>query len=104
MCSMVAMTRKSVPIDAGEHEFVRRLRTPGSRERAALRAAAGIDLPDDASEAEILHALLAVGRHTVDEQLLDEGYAALAAAETDEDRAVHHAMRARSARAAARES
>lgn len=58
---------------------------------------AGVVLDSDASEAELLHALVLAGRAAVTEQVMLTGYAALAAAEDDDDRAVRRAMRARAA-------
>lgn len=99
---MGAVIRKSVPINDREREFVERLRTPGSPERDALSVVAGVDLSGEVSEAEILHALVSVGRDAVAEQVLEDGYRALAASENEEDRALHRAMRDRAVRVAER--
>lgn len=89
--------RKSVPLTAEDRAHLDRLRTPGTPEHEALSEVAGILLPDDASEAETLHALLTAGRVAVAERVMVSGYAALAAAEDEEDRAARRAMRARAA-------
>lgn len=87
--------RKSVPLTAEDQAHLDRLRTPGSPEREALSQVAGILLPDDASEAEALHALIAAGCAAITERAMLTGYAALAAAQDDEDRSVRRAMRTR---------
>jgi hypothetical protein len=97
MVGMDAKVRKSVPLTAEDREHLERLRTPGSAERAALGRVCGIVLDGNVSEAEALHALLVAGRAAVTEQVMLSGYAALAEAEDDEDRAARRAMRARSA-------
>ncbi|MGC0313252.1 hypothetical protein [Kitasatospora acidiphila] len=90
--------RKSVPLTDEDQVHLERLRTPGTPEHEALSQVAGILLPDDASEAETLHALLMAGRAAVTELVMIGGYAALAAAEDDEDRTARRAIRARAAR------
>ncbi|MEU8561664.1 hypothetical protein AB0C45_09260 [Streptomyces cyaneofuscatus] len=90
--------RKSVPLSQEDQAHIERLRTTGSPEHEALEQMAGIRLPDDASEAETLHALLTAGRIAVTEHAMLTGYAALAAAQDEEDTSTRRAMRARSAR------
>jgi hypothetical protein len=89
--------RKSVPLTHEDEAHLKQLRTPGTPEHQALSQIAGILLPDDASEAETLHALLMAGRAAVTERVMISGYAALAASRDDEDHATHRAMRARAA-------
>ena len=97
--------RKSVPLTHEDEAHLKQLRTPGTPEHQALSQIAGILLPDDASEAETLHALLMAGRAAVPDLLavvehrgvMISGYAALAASRDDEDHATHRAMRARAA-------
>ncbi|MBT2488239.1 hypothetical protein J7E96_06820 [Streptomyces sp. ISL-96] len=90
--------RKSIPLSHEDQAHLERLRTAGTPEHEALKQVAGILLADDASEAETLHALLTAGRIAVTERVMLTGYAALAAAQDDEDAAARRAMRARSAR------
>lgn len=74
-----------------------RVRHPDSTERQILDDL--VELPaGELSEGAALAALVDVGRAAVAERLLEEGYAALAAAEDGEDRAVRAAMRGRTAR------
>jgi hypothetical protein len=94
---MKAAIRKSVPLTAEEQAQLERLRDSHTPEREALEAALGAPLAPEASEAEVLRALLSVGRMEVAERLVATGYAALAASEDDEDRAVRAAIRARAA-------
>jgi hypothetical protein len=96
---MPVATRKSVPVERAEYDLVQRLREPGSPEQEAVRAA-GVELSERPSEAEALHALLVVGRRALDEQLLEMGYAALAASEDEEDRQVRRELRRRAERLA----
>jgi hypothetical protein len=93
-----AKVRKSIPLTPDDQAHLDRLRTPGTPEHEALAQVAGILLPDDASEAETLHALLTAGRAAITERVMLTGYAALAAAQDDEDAAARRAMRARAAR------
>ncbi|GAA3064466.1 hypothetical protein GCM10017562_32590 [Streptomyces roseofulvus] len=92
---MATMTRKSVPLDALVEETMERVRRHASPENAALRQVTGISVSDDTSDAEVLRALLNAGRVAVQERALENGYAALAAAQDDEDRAYAAARRAR---------
>lgn len=90
-----AVARKTVPVTAQDTEAVERLRQPASAERAALAKLLGMDLPSNASEGEVLQALVEAGRHAVEQQVMLTGYAALAAARNEEDRKHERAMRAR---------
>ncbi|MGH8882385.1 MAG: molecular chaperone GrpE [Stackebrandtia sp.] len=72
-----------------------RVRRPGSAERLALAELLGIELSAEPSEAEVLQALIEAGRIAVEEKVRQRGYAALAAARDEEDRAYEAAMRAR---------
>ncbi|MFJ5121122.1 hypothetical protein [Kitasatospora sp. NPDC088548] len=89
--------RKSVPLTDEDQVHLQQLRTPGTPEHEALSQVTGMLLPDDASEAETPHALLLTGRAAVTEQVMIGGYAALAAAEDNEDRADRRAVRTRAA-------
>lgn len=82
---MPAIKRKSVPVTGADAADLERLRSHATY-REAIKAVAGVELSDHPSEAEALHALIAAGRHAVREQVMATGYAALAAAQTDEDR------------------
>ncbi|MFJ8110054.1 hypothetical protein [Streptomyces sp. NPDC096132] len=90
-----AVARKSVPVTAQDTETVERLRQPASAERAALAELLGVELPSNASEGEVLQALVEAGRQAVEQQVMLTGYAALAAARNDEDKMHERAMRAR---------
>lgn len=87
-------TRKSVPVTAEDAATVERVQEPQSMERTAL-AELGIELSATPSEAEVLQALIEAGRIAVQQQVMATGYAALAAAQDDEDRAYAMAMRGR---------
>lgn len=87
-------TRKSVPVTAENAATVERVQEPQSMERTAL-AELGIELSATPSEAEVLQALIEAGRIAVEQQMMLTGYAALAAAQNDEDRAFKQANRAR---------
>ncbi|MPZ60227.1 MAG: hypothetical protein GEU93_02790 [Propionibacteriales bacterium] len=84
---MAVMTRKSVPISRDDAADVERLRR-FALYREAAKAVAGVELSENSSEAEVLHALITAGRHALHEQVMVTGYGALAAAQTDEDRAI----------------
>jgi|RhiMetStandDraft_4_1073278.scaffolds.fasta_scaffold206967_2 hypothetical protein len=83
-----AIARKSVPITLDDIEDVERLRSEDRLYREALQAVAGVELSDQPSEAEALHALIAAGRWALHQHVMATGYAALAAAQTDEDREI----------------
>jgi hypothetical protein len=85
--------RKSVPLTADEAALVNAARTEGSAAHDALIELLGPDATR--SEAATLQALVHLGVTVVRERARDHGYAALAAAQTDEDRAFHAAMRRR---------
>lgn len=90
--------RKSIPLTAEDQAQLDRLRTPGTPEHEALSQMSGTPIPDNASEAETLHALLSVGHAVIVERVMLTGYAALAATQDDEDRSARRAMRDRAAR------
>lgn len=87
--------RKSVPLTADDQQELDRIRAPHSRERAALGELTGIELGEQASDAELLHALVLAGRAAITDQIMDTGYAEWAASETDEDREFERMTRAR---------
>jgi hypothetical protein len=90
-----AVARKTVPVTAEDTQAVERLREPASAYRTALAEILGVELSADPSEAEVLQALIEAGRIAVEQKVMVGGYAALAAARDDEDRAYARAMRGR---------
>lgn len=95
---MATLTRKNVPLRPDELEVVDRVRVAGSDEREVLQARFGIELPARPSEAETLRAVLKVGFQVIEEKIMAKGYAELAEARTDDDRATTRAIRDRAAR------
>lgn len=95
---MATVTRKSVPLDALVEDTLKRVRRHDTPENQALCQVTGICVDDDTSEAEVLRALLNAGRLAVEEKVTENGYAALAAAHDEEDRAYETATRARGVR------
>lgn len=91
----MAVARKTVPVTAEDTQTVERVRQPASAERAALAELLGMELSANPSEAEVLQALVEAGRNAVRQQVMLTGYAALAAARDEEDRAHERAMRSR---------
>ena len=61
-------------------------------------SAVGVDLSENPSEAEAIHALFAVGRSVLNNQVMSRGYAALAESLTDEDREISRAIGRRAGR------
>ncbi len=86
-----------MPLRTQEIAIVERVRSAGTAEYLAVREVAGIDLPNTPSEAESLHALLQIGIAAVEEKVMTNGYAALAASRNDEDHATTAAIRSRGA-------
>jgi len=85
--------RKSVPLTPDELAALDAARTDGTAVHDALTELAG---PDAArSEATALQALVRLGITAVRERAMDHGYAALAAAQDQEDRDYEAAMRRR---------
>ena len=103
LCCMASQVRKSVPLTKDDTASVQRLRIDTFWREAALEIA-GVELSDSPSEAEALHALVTVGRSVladhVTERAMATGYAALAQAQADEDRAIARATGLRAARLA----
>jgi hypothetical protein len=97
---MAAKVRKSVPLTRDDTAGVERLRIDIAWREAALEIA-GVELSESPSEAEALHALVTVGRSVLSdrakEKTMAAGYAALAQARDDEDRAVARATGRRTA-------
>lgn len=85
--------RKTVPITAEELAILDASRTAGSAAHSAMIELLGPDATR--SEAAILHGALALGLAVIQERIAEHGYTALAAAQDDEDRAYHAAMRNR---------
>ncbi len=81
-------TRKAVPLTSDEISAVNAARTSGALAELAGESAGR-------SESSALHALVVLGLQTVKEHRSMEGYAALAAAQDDEDRAYGAAIRGR---------
>jgi len=89
--------RSSILLTADEQAELARLRVPGTSEREALSRVSGMLLAEDASDDDLLHALLTAGHLAVAERVMVNGYAALADAQDDTDHAAHHAIRRRAA-------
>jgi hypothetical protein len=85
--------RKSVPVGAEDTLVLERMHQPESAERRALAELTGASLEPNASDAEILAALLEAGRRAVTERVSATGYAAWAQSMDDEDRAYRRARR-----------
>lgn len=85
--------RKTVPISPAELAILDASRIKGSPANVALIDLLGPDATR--SEAATLHGALSLGLAVIQERIADHGYAALAAAQDDEDRAYHAAMRNR---------
>lgn len=94
---MATLVRKNISLHSYEIELVTRVRNEGTAERAALREVTGVDLPESASEAESLRAILKIGLSAIEEKVMTYGYAALAAARTEDDTATTAAIRRRGA-------
>lgn len=80
--------RKAVPLSAAELAEIEHARSTG-----LLQAVAGQEAAR--SEAAALHALLRLGLERLRERGAEVGYAALAAAQDEEDAAFHAALRGR---------
>lgn len=86
-------TRKTVPVTPEELAILEASRSQGSPAYDAL-----VELVGPAatrSEAAALHGALSLGLSLIKERVAEHGYAALAAAQTDEDREFHAIMRSR---------
>lgn len=90
----VTRVRKSVPLTPEDTSAVELLRED-STYREALAAVSGAELSEHPSEAEALQALVALGRSVLTEQVRATGYAALAAAQSTEDRDITRALAGR---------
>ncbi len=100
---MSTTVRKSVPLHPQELELLDRVRSAGTPENDALREATGIEFPQGTSEAESLRAILKIGIATIEDRVMEHGYAAMAAERDEDDRAFAAAMRRRTAERAARD-
>lgn len=92
---MASRVRKSVPLsDSGMRGLLALRMDPMWRE--AAMELEGIDLSDNPSEAEALQVMVEIGRRVIEERAsekaLEQGYAALAASLSDEDRELDHAL------------
>lgn len=88
--------RKSVPLGQAELEALAKLQDTSSPERDALQRLVGISPSERLSEAEGLPAIIRAGIARIEEQTVSDGYAAMAAEMSDEDRAYIRAARRRS--------
>lgn len=85
--------RKTVPLTKDELDTLEAARVEGSAAYEALTELVGTGAGK--SEAATLHAAMSLGVAAINERIQARGYAALAAAQDDEDRAYHAAMRRR---------
>lgn len=85
--------RKTVPITPEELAILDATRSEGSPAHEALTELLGPAATR--SEAAALHGALSLGLSLISERIAEHGYAALAAAQTDEDREFHAIMRQR---------
>ena len=69
--------RKSLPLSAQDLDDLERLRRSASH-RNALSLLADVEIPANASEASLLHAVLEAGLRAVREQVEVQGYAQMA--------------------------
>jgi hypothetical protein len=86
--------RKSVPLAPAQLDLLERLRQHGSDERTTIEQAIGV-IPETASEAYLLHALIAYAEKQLRDQILDAQYARRAATLDDEDRQWAELVRSR---------
>lgn len=93
----MSSSRLPVPLTDEDRDLLEALRTPGTPENAAIERLVEHSFGRNTSAAAALHALVEVGRKAVVEEVMLTGYAALAAAQDDEDRAYNRAARQRSA-------
>jgi len=92
LCGMMRETiRKAVPVTDDELALLVASRTEGSAANAAAIELLGPDAVR--SEAAILHGVLALGLSVVKDRITDRDYAALSAAQDDEDHAYQAALR-----------
>ncbi|MPZ62905.1 MAG: hypothetical protein GEU93_16750 [Propionibacteriales bacterium] len=96
---MGTKTRKSIPLTPEDISDVDLLRKQDAY-REALQAVAGIELSAHPSEADAVHALVVAGRAVLKEQMMQTGYAAVAAGKTDEDEKITRAASRRKTRLA----
>jgi hypothetical protein len=96
----MSVSRTPVPLTEQDRDLLEAIRTPGTPENTAIQHLAGRTLGPETSASAALHALVDVARKAVLEEVMVTGYAALAAAENDEDRAFRRAARRRTAEAA----
>ncbi|WP_127936839.1 hypothetical protein [Nonomuraea polychroma] len=97
---IMSVSRTPVPLTDQDRELLEAIRTPGSAENMAIQHLAGQTLGPDTSTAAALHTLVDVARKAVLEEVMVTGYAALAAAQDNEDRAFRRAARRRTAEVA----
>jgi hypothetical protein len=85
--------RKTVPLTPELLAVLDAAATTGTTEHDVLVEIAGQGA--GRSEASVLRALLELGASALEDRVAERGYVALAAAETEEDREFHAAMRRR---------
>ncbi|WP_061296339.1 hypothetical protein [Herbidospora cretacea] len=90
-------TRSPVPLSELDRQFLEAIRTPGSPENLAVQQLAGATLGPETSTSAALHTLVDVARKAVLNEVMVTGYAALAAAQTEEDHSQRRAARRRTA-------
>ncbi|MFI0482104.1 hypothetical protein [Actinomadura sp. 9N215] len=96
---MSTKARLPVALTDEDQMLLEAIRTPGTPENQALGQLIGRPLGTGSSAASAVRALVEVARKAVEEEVMLTGYAALAAAQDDEDRAFRRAARRRSAEA-----
>lgn len=93
---MSATHRESVPITDEVGAFVSAAQQPGTPEHEILHAIGAHS--GSLSRAKALAVLVDLGLRTATERVAELGYAALAAAQDEEDAAFHRAVRSRGGR------
>lgn len=88
------LTRKSAPLDDEQLAVVEAIHVGGTPERAAFESLVG-QARSKVSEAQAISTLVSLGIDRVREAVLDQQYAAYAAAMDDEDREYAETVRAR---------
>lgn len=92
-----------MPVHEDDAQAIARLRSPGSKEAAALAEFTGITIEPDSSEAHVLHTLLVAGRMTAEQKAEEDEDAYRSLAEFRRTDPEHQAWRAsRRARVARR--
>lgn len=100
MATTRSTVRKNVPLDQDDLRDLTAIKETGSDKAAALYSITGIKLSEKPSEAEVLHALVVLGRQVVADKEVEIGYQKLARFMEDdsEAKAWRTSRRARTAR------